>query len=238
MRSCCAGGPSGPACWWLSSAGHVPCRGAKRHTRACRARGAQPGIPGPGRGGPWQRRPGLGWRGRAEAAGLLLLAWPGVKHGTASTSLQAPVCRAEPGPCSANTQLPIRPCLPVLSAVGPAFPALPTVPPPPFGGACRNPCPPPARCCTCPPSARPPHLLSSSRSSQASLAPVEAPLGTSALKVPCAVTTSASTVGLPRESITWRPCTLIMEAGASFRISLACAREGVGAARGGSEAAG
>ena len=48
-------------------------------------------------------------------------------------------------------------------------------------------------------------LLSPSRSSRASLSPVEAPLGTIARpKAPDSVTTSTSIVGLPRESITSR----------------------------------
>src|SRR5439155_25033668 len=47
-----------------------------------------------------------------------------------------------------------------------------------------------------------------SRSSHASCSPVLAPLGTMALPMlPPASVTTASTVGLPRESMTWRPWT-------------------------------
>src|SRR5260370_22455903 len=50
--------------------------------------------------------------------------------------------------------------------------------------------------------------LSPSRSSRASCSPVEAPEGTAARpSAPPASSTSASTVGLPRESMTWRACT-------------------------------
>src|SRR5579864_8456287 len=50
--------------------------------------------------------------------------------------------------------------------------------------------------------------LSASRSSSASCSPVDAPEGTAARpSVPSSRITSASTVGLPRESMTWRPIT-------------------------------
>src|SRR5439155_26545386 len=50
--------------------------------------------------------------------------------------------------------------------------------------------------------------FSPSRSSHASCSPLLAPLGTMALPVaPPASVTTASTVGLPRESMTWRPWT-------------------------------
>ena len=65
-------------------------------------------------------------------------------------------------------------------------------------------------------------LLSPSRSSTASWMPVEAPDGTAARKVPLCVVTSASTVGLPRESTIWRPTTLRILAGVRFSSSLAC----------------
>src|ERR1700722_20737681 len=49
-------------------------------------------------------------------------------------------------------------------------------------------------------------VLSPSRSSTASCSPVDAPLGTMARALaPPSRNTSASTVGLPRESSTWRP---------------------------------
>src|SRR2546430_16677597 len=51
--------------------------------------------------------------------------------------------------------------------------------------------------------------LSPSRSSRASCSPVEAPEGTAARpSAPPSRTTSASTVGLPRESMIWRAWTL------------------------------
>src|SRR3989440_10626968 len=51
--------------------------------------------------------------------------------------------------------------------------------------------------------------LSPSRNSRASCSPVEAPEGTAARpSAPPARRTSASTVGLPRESMTWRAWTL------------------------------
>src|ERR1700730_10633382 len=51
--------------------------------------------------------------------------------------------------------------------------------------------------------------LSPSRSSRASCSPVEAPEGTAARpSAPPSRITSASTVGLPRESMTWRAWTL------------------------------
>jgi hypothetical protein len=51
----------------------------------------------------------------------------------------------------------------------------------------------------------PQRSLTSSRSSQASCSPVLAPLGTAAVPTaPPASRTSASTVGLPRESMIWR----------------------------------
>src|SRR5258706_596671 len=53
--------------------------------------------------------------------------------------------------------------------------------------------------------------LSPSRSSSASCSPVEAPEGTAARpSAPPSRTTSASTVGLPRESMTWRARTLVI----------------------------
>mmetsp|Transcript_2940 Transcript_2940/g.7232 ORF Transcript_2940/g.7232 Transcript_2940/m.7232 type:complete len:270 (+) Transcript_2940:948-1757(+) len=64
-------------------------------------------------------------------------------------------------------------------------------------------------------------LLSASRSSTASCTPVEAPEGTAARKEPLWVNTSASTVGLPRESRIWRPTILMISGGAIFSSSLA-----------------
>src|SRR5262249_27202905 len=53
--------------------------------------------------------------------------------------------------------------------------------------------------------------LSPSRSSRASCSPVEAPEGTAARpKAPDSRVTSASTVGLPRESMTWRARTRVI----------------------------
>src|SRR5215469_3608701 len=53
--------------------------------------------------------------------------------------------------------------------------------------------------------------LSPSRSSRASCSPVEAPEGTAArTKPPDSRMTSASTVGLPRESMTWRARTRVI----------------------------
>ena len=46
--------------------------------------------------------------------------------------------------------------------------------------------------------------------------PVEAPEGVMARNMPLWVYTSASTVGLPRESKIWRPTTLVMAAGVCF----------------------
>mmetsp|Transcript_32190 Transcript_32190/g.96113 ORF Transcript_32190/g.96113 Transcript_32190/m.96113 type:complete len:311 (-) Transcript_32190:46-978(-) len=69
-------------------------------------------------------------------------------------------------------------------------------------------------------------LLSPSRSSTASCTPVDAPLGTAARYTPRLVVTSASTVGLPRESMIWRPTTDKMAAGACLSSSLA--RKGSG----------
>src|ERR1700732_1609726 len=53
--------------------------------------------------------------------------------------------------------------------------------------------------------------LSPSRNSSASCSPVEAPDGTAARPTaPDVSVTSASTVGFPRESITWRACTRVI----------------------------
>src|SRR5271170_330652 len=53
--------------------------------------------------------------------------------------------------------------------------------------------------------------LSASRSSSASCSPVDAPEGTAARpRTPAATYTSASTVGLPRESRTCRACTRVI----------------------------
>ena len=67
------------------------------------------------------------------------------------------------------------------------------------------------------------HLdLSPSRSSTASWMPVEAPEGVMARNMPLWVWTSASTVGLPRESKIWRAITLVMVAGVCFLRYSAC----------------
>ena len=67
------------------------------------------------------------------------------------------------------------------------------------------------------------HLdLSPSRSSTASWMPVEAPEGVMARNMPLWVWTSASTVGLPRESKIWRATTLVMAAGVCFLRYSAC----------------
>src|SRR5579884_3342466 len=61
------------------------------------------------------------------------------------------------------------------------------------------------------PTAFPPKASPPSRSSTASKVPVEAPDGTMARPLaPLDRNTSASTVGLPRESRTWRPTTVSM----------------------------
>src|ERR1700732_4743141 len=53
--------------------------------------------------------------------------------------------------------------------------------------------------------------LSPSRNSSASCSPVDAPDGTAARPTaPDVSVTSASTVGFPRESITWRACTRVI----------------------------
>ena len=64
--------------------------------------------------------------------------------------------------------------------------------------------------------------LSPSRSSTASWMPVEAPEGVIARYMPLCVYTSASTVGLPRESKIWRPTIFVMAAGVCFVRYSAC----------------
>lgn len=56
-------------------------------------------------------------------------------------------------------------------------------------------------------------------------------LGTAARKVPLPVVTSASTVGLPRESKIWRPTTLVISGAVPLSSSAACGRERGGEAR-------
>lgn len=65
-------------------------------------------------------------------------------------------------------------------------------------------------------------LLSPSLSSTASYIPVEAPDGTAARNIPLCVCTSASTVGLPRESMIWRPTTFTIAGGDIFCSCSAC----------------